>query len=268
LTRSIDLSGKFLTINGLSLRYVEYGAGRPLLLLHGLPAHHSADQWRSNFAQLATSGHRVYAIDLPGWGRSDAPSEFSFDGWVDTLRGFVDALQLEVVDLLGQSLGGWIAALFASQNPERVRRFAWLAQAGMNARAPKNAATFRLLTREALLEEYANDPAWPAIYETMMSNPEREAVYRRMLDYINTPDVRERYNIRSRLPHMTMPILFANGDSNRTIPVELTVEGFRLAPLGRLAIAVGGRAAGGGYNSTELVDAALRFFAAEHLTPA
>ena len=44
----------------------------------------------------------------------------------------------------------WIAGLFAHQYPELVRRYAWLAQAGMNPNAPMNSATFRLPTRENL----------------------------------------------------------------------------------------------------------------------
>jgi len=66
---------------------------------------------------------------------------------------------------------------------------------------------------------------------------------------------------------MKMPILFGNGDSNRAILVEFALEAFRLAPNGRLTVAVGGSAPGG-YNSPELVDAAIRFFEMAEVPPA
>jgi hypothetical protein len=73
--------------------------------------------------------------------------------------------------------------------------------------------------------------------------------------------------MRPRLPEMKMPILFGNGDSNRAIQVEYALEGMRLAPNGRLVVAVGGSAPGG-YNSPELVDAAVKFFLMDEVPPA
>jgi hypothetical protein len=67
-----------------------------------------------------------------------------------------------------------------------------------------------------------------------VSRPEREARCRELLDYTNSSEVRDTYSTRTRLPSMQMPILFGQGDSNRAIPVENMLEGFRLAPLGAL----------------------------------
>jgi pimeloyl-ACP methyl ester carboxylesterase len=266
MTLLYDLGSKFITVDGRKVRYIDAGSGPPLVLVHALGVQNSADQWLTNFDELTRVRH-VYALDLPGWGYSDPLPEPAFEGWVAAIKGVYDATGIGQADLLGQSLGGWIAGLFAYQYPELVRRYAWLAQAGMNPNAPMTSATFRLPTRENLEKLYATPALGGAIYDQMITNPDREAIFKKMLDYINADEIREGYGMRKRLPEMKMPILFGNGDSNRAIPIEHALEGFRLAPNGRLVVAMGGSAPGG-YNSAELVGDCIRFFLAEEIPPA
>lgn len=266
MTLRFDLVDRYVTVDGRKLRYLEAGQGRPLLLVHALSVQNSADQWLTSFDELSKVTH-VYAIDLPGWGLSDPLPEPSFPLWVEALKGFVDALDLGVIDVMGQSLGGWISGLFVHKYPQRVRRYVWLAQAGMNPDAPQSSASFRLPTREALERLYATPAMGNAIYDQMTSRPDREALFKRTLDYINDDKVRSEFSMRSRLPEMKMPILIGQGDANRAIPVEYALEAFRLAPLGRLTVAMGGSAPGG-YNSPELVAVAIKFLTMEEITPA
>ena len=66
--------------------------------------------------------YRVYAPDLRGHGRSDRPGDYSVELMEADVLGFLDALQLDRVDLIGHSMGGLVGYLLAGDHPERVRR--------------------------------------------------------------------------------------------------------------------------------------------------
>ncbi|MEL7333814.1 MAG: alpha/beta fold hydrolase, partial [Cyanobacteria bacterium J06560_2] len=59
---------------GYDIKYVAYGEGPPIVLIHGFGA--SIGHWRKNIPVLAAAGHRVYALDLLGFGDSDKPDLF------------------------------------------------------------------------------------------------------------------------------------------------------------------------------------------------
>ncbi|WP_327191515.1 alpha/beta fold hydrolase [Streptomyces xinghaiensis] len=91
----------------------------PLVLLHGLGE--SAADWDPVAAGFARHWH-VLAPDLRGHGRSDWPGEYTPEAMRDDVVGFLDALGLGRVDLIGHSLGGVVAYLLAAAHPERVGR--------------------------------------------------------------------------------------------------------------------------------------------------
>jgi pimeloyl-ACP methyl ester carboxylesterase len=99
--------GRFTASDGVAIHYEEVGAGRPLLLLHGLMAH--AGFWRGQLP-LADS-FRLIAPDLRGHGRSPAPpATVTVDRLVGDVAELVDALDLADAVVVGWSLGaalGW-----------------------------------------------------------------------------------------------------------------------------------------------------------------
>ncbi|WP_354698557.1 alpha/beta fold hydrolase [Paraconexibacter sp. AEG42_29] len=102
-----------------SVRYVDYGSGPPFLLVHGLGG--SWQTWLENIPALAGAGHRVVAVDLPGFGGSDvlAPGA-TFDAHSATLLALIDALALPPVIVVGHSMGGLATIRLALGAPERV----------------------------------------------------------------------------------------------------------------------------------------------------
>jgi pimeloyl-ACP methyl ester carboxylesterase len=103
---------------GREIRYYEVGEGPPLVLVHGVGG--DADQWAFCFESLAAS-HRVIAVDLLGFGRSDKPLiDYRIAGYVELLDRFLGVIDVRRPSLLGHSLGGWITAAFASCFPEKV----------------------------------------------------------------------------------------------------------------------------------------------------
>ncbi|MGC0422629.1 alpha/beta fold hydrolase [Embleya sp. AB8] len=112
---------RVVEIDGVRLVHDVRGAPEapPLVLLHALGE--DAAHW-ARIAEPFAEHWRVYAVDLRGHGRSDWPGDYSLELMRDDLRGFLDALDLDRVDLIGHSMGGIVAYLFAQEHPERVRR--------------------------------------------------------------------------------------------------------------------------------------------------
>ncbi len=109
-----------VTVDGhtMTLSWVEAGSGPPLLLVHGLMT--SAYSWRYVASTLAKS-YRVIALDLPGAGKSSAPSDLSQSpgSLAAVLDAFVQALDLKKVYVVGNSMGGYVALWWSLKYPER-----------------------------------------------------------------------------------------------------------------------------------------------------
>ena len=104
---------------------------RSVVLVHGLGGR--AEDWEKLAPYLAKAGYRVYLPDLPGFGQSDKPANFSYSVTDQSkiVAGFFDVLDLKQVDLGGWSMGGWIVQLVATKHPDRVRRLMLLDSAGL-----------------------------------------------------------------------------------------------------------------------------------------
>jgi esterase len=113
-------TSRHLEISGLKFHYLDWGGdGPPLVMLHGLTGH--AHTWDHTAAALSARYH-VYALDQRGHGDTGWASRYGIPAMVDDLTGFLDALQLPVVTLMGLSMGGIVAYQFTAAHPERVSR--------------------------------------------------------------------------------------------------------------------------------------------------
>ena len=143
-------AGNSVRVFGANLHYVDAGSGSVVVLLHGLAD--DVGVWESVMPALAAK-HRVIALDQIGFGRSDKPLlGYRAGTFVDFLDGFLNELKIDRASLVGNSLGGWIAANFALAHPERIDRLVLCDAAGyaalgknMNARALN---ALRLASRE------------------------------------------------------------------------------------------------------------------------
>jgi monooxygenase len=115
---SVPLRPRYLRIAGLRVSYVDTGSGPVVLLLHGLG--HSIHGWRKNIDPLARAGYRVMAIDLPGFGFSDSPEQYSLELYTTLLRDWLDLHCIDRAAVVGNSMGGLITASFAGIAPDRV----------------------------------------------------------------------------------------------------------------------------------------------------
>lgn len=90
-----------------------------MVLLHGLGSNGSS--WKA-VAEAFGESCRVYVPDMRGHGASDWPGVYSFELMRDDVLGFLDALGLDRVTLIGHSMGGSVALLFAEEYPDRIKR--------------------------------------------------------------------------------------------------------------------------------------------------
>ncbi|MBP2706859.1 alpha/beta hydrolase [Microbispora sp. RL4-1S] len=108
--------------NGIRTAYRVWGeeGSSPVVLLHALGE--DAAGWDRVASEIAAAGHRVYGPDLRGHGGSEWPGVYSLELMRDDVAALLDALGLDQVDLVGHSMGGAVAYLFAQAQPRRVRR--------------------------------------------------------------------------------------------------------------------------------------------------
>jgi pimeloyl-ACP methyl ester carboxylesterase len=107
---------------GIEFHVAEAGAGDDVVLcLHGWPQHWY--EWRHLLPALADR-HRVLALDLRGFGESDAPADgYEKEEMADDVLAVLDALGIERVKLVGHDWGGWIGFLLCLKAPRRFERF-------------------------------------------------------------------------------------------------------------------------------------------------
>ena len=212
-------------VRGRRVPFRVAGAGSPIVLVHGLAG--STRWWSRNLAALAAH-HRVYLVDLPGFGALRRHRErFVLGEAACWLRDWLAAVKIGPVDLVGHSMGGAIAAEFAASHPDAVRRLVLVAPAGLPlgrslpARLPGLAAFLRHTTPRFLpilaLDALRADPGtlWRA-----------------------TRDVISR-DVRSHLGAIAAPTLLVWGEHDTLVPTRLAPSFRDAIPGARLLILPG-----------------------------
>jgi triacylglycerol lipase len=102
---------KTISVFGQSIHYFDMGSGPVVVLLHGLGSR--KDDWLPVLEPMAQK-YRLVVPDQIGFGKSDKPLlDYSIQTYVDFLNEFLRQLKVEKASLVGESLGGWIAGLYA-----------------------------------------------------------------------------------------------------------------------------------------------------------
>ena len=96
------------------------GKGKPFVFLHGFLG--MSDNWKTLGTKFSEMGYEVHLIDQRNHGRSFHSDEFNYDVMVEDLKNYVETHQLEDIILLGHSMGGKTAMLFAVEHPDSVQK--------------------------------------------------------------------------------------------------------------------------------------------------
>ncbi|MET0614587.1 MAG: alpha/beta hydrolase [Thermoleophilaceae bacterium] len=239
---------KTIEIDGIPFNYVDIGSGdrEPVVFVHGLGG--QWQNWLENIPRLAES-RRVVAMDLPGFGLTPEAEDDEkititrYGRWVNELA---DRLELGKVDLVGNSMGGYIAAEVAIQFPERVSQLVLVSAAGISsaevapmpiltvgrvaaALASNSVTRYRRLaarpvTRHVSLALVARHPRLlkaDLAYEGFFKGggkPGFGDALRASLDY----------DFRDRLPDVKVPTLIVWGEKDSIIPTRDADEFERL----------------------------------------
>lgn len=233
------------------LRYHEAGDGPPLLMLHGSgPGVTGWRNYRGNLAVFAEQ-YRCLVLEFPGFGVSD---DFGGHPVIDaqgSVLQFVDALGLDRVDIIGNSMGGGVGINFAINNPDRVGRLVTIGGIGTNIFSPGPSEGIRLLqeftedpTRQRLvdwLHSMVYDPALVTdelIEErwALATDPETLAAARRMygkatfaamMEMMRTADFPLPWAVMHKL---TAPTLLTWGRDDRVSPLDMALIPMRTIP--------------------------------------
>ena len=233
---------------------VELGSGPPLLLIHGLSCWQS---WLENICFFARD-HRVIAMDLPGFGASQAPAEpISISGYARMLDTLCDELGVACAAVVGNSMGGFIGAELAIRFPARVERLCLAPAIGLNMEHVRRERRRTLANRVenilffglAWLSVRSDLPVRRAglrqkLLELIVAHPERLpgalvlAVIRatRASGFAAALDAITQYPIRDRLGEIVCPTLIVWGADDRLVPVSDATELEWLIPNSRKLI--------------------------------
>ena len=96
------------------------GEGKPFVILHGFLG--MGDNWKTLGSQFSEQGFQVHLVDQRNHGRSFHDDEFNYEVLVEDLKHYCDAYKLSEIVLLGHSMGGKTAMLFATLYPEIVSK--------------------------------------------------------------------------------------------------------------------------------------------------
>ena len=239
----IGATSDFIQIEGYRIHYYALGPadGPVVVLVHGLGGR--SEDWTNLAPYLANSGYRVYLPDLPGFGRSEKPANFSYSVSDQTkiVAGFFDALRLKQVDLGGWSMGGWIVQIVAREHPDRVRRLMLFDSAGLYFKPEWNLALFTPVSAAELAKFYAllmphppNVPGFVA-RDILRSSHEHAWVIHRAIDSMLTG----RDTTDKLLPDLKMPVLIEWGDVDQITPLSLGEKMHQLIPQSQMNVVSG-----------------------------
>lgn len=233
---------KDVSARGARIRFVEAGAGPPLLLVHDFAA--SRELWTAAVTRLAQR-FRVVAPDLPGFGASEKPDPqryaYGWDLFSDSLFDLIAALGLGRVHVCGHGMGGGVALSLAARNPALVHKLVLtsalvyppeehaLERAG---RVPViGGLLWRQLMGRALFRTYVESVLYSGasrippgrieeLYEAFNAPAGRQAAHATLLAIADTRP------LVARLPRVTSETLVIWGRDDELAPIE---HGRRLA---------------------------------------
>jgi pimeloyl-ACP methyl ester carboxylesterase len=246
--RTIDWQAHLhqVEIDGAPVNYVDIGSGDhpPVVFVHGLGG--QWQNWLENIPRAAQE-RRAIAIDLPGFGLSPMPhEEITIPGYGRTVNALCDRLGLGVVELVGNSMGGFISAEVAIQFPQRVDRLILVSAAGItsadldrrpiqtvgriatvltNWSAPLDRKiASRAKARHLALALVARHPSLlkaDLAYEGFFKGTGKPGFNDALLACLE-------YDFRERLPEIGVPTLIVWGEQDSIIPVKDADEFERL----------------------------------------
>lgn len=208
-------------IEGIDINYIIEGKGKNVLVLHG---------WGANIdtilpiVNILKEDFKVFAIDLPGFGKSQIPKEvFDSKDYARIVKGFIDKMKIDKVTLIGHSFGGKISILLGAYYPELIEKIVLIDSAGL---IPKRTLKYylKVYSFKVLRSIYKSIFFWQDNKNKM------ERFYKRFgsTDYKNADGIMRRIlvkvvneNLRPMLKNIQCPTLLIWGDEDKDTPLYM-----------------------------------------------
>ena len=232
---AIGVDGGFVRAGGHRIHYLVGGEGPPLLLVHGVAMR--AEDWSPVLRRLMRT-HRVYAPNLLGYGESDKPrdADYSVRTQAVLVRDFLDAMKLRDADVMGVSLGGWVALDFAAEHPERVRRLVLVSSAGLRHKTTLTERAFSANNldelRASLAKQSDNAGVIPTfvLRDLLRGSKQRAWIVRaQMRSALAGRDLMD-----GKLARVRMPVLLVSGTNDKIVPFDVSKNLQKELPQARL----------------------------------
>ncbi|MCL1913034.1 MAG: alpha/beta fold hydrolase [Eubacteriaceae bacterium] len=228
--------------------YHDYGAGEPVLLIHGSgPGVSSWANWGKVMPKLSAN-RRVLAIDMLGFGYTDRPegAEYTMAVWIKQAIDFIDAMGLGQVDLVGNSFGGALAIALAVEYPEKVRKLVLMGSMGVEfpitfgldsvwGYTPSLENMRALLDLFAYDREIINDDLAKMRYEASIL-PGFQESFSAMFPVPRQYWVESMARNEAKIPGIKHPALIIHGREDQVIPIDTSLKLFSLIEDAQLHI--------------------------------
>jgi pimeloyl-ACP methyl ester carboxylesterase len=238
--RFAGFHSEYVRVGPYRVHYFVGGHGTPLLLIHGLGAR--SEDWTPEMPTYAKNGFRVYAIDLLGCGRTDRPDiSYTIGQQADLIQGFLTTVHVEKADVVGWSMGGWVATEFALQHPQRVNRLVVMDSAGLKFKTdlspeilePNTVPQLKRLEVVLMAHQYYI-PGF--VQRDLLRAMERNrTVVHRTLESL----LHEEGDFAGRLGQLQMPALLVWGQQDELLPPSVGMQMHEAIPQSVLELYAG-----------------------------
>jgi len=213
-----DYSTSAVTVRGCRIRLMRAGAGEPLIYLHGA----SGASWLP-FLQRLTKNFDVIAPEHPGFGEADTPD------WLDNIHDLayfyldlLDELEIKDAHLVGNSLGGWIAAELAVRSTQHLASLTLAGSAGLYVPGVAQVDSFLTGDEQRLRDFfYDQDKAKEMIARVLSPDLEDTALKNRTtVAKLSWQPRSHDPDLHKWLHRIDVPTLLIWGDTDRLFPKE------------------------------------------------
>lgn len=230
---------RWVTVANRPINVIEMGEGPAMVFVHGLSG--SWPNWLEQLTVFA-QGHRVIAMDLPGFGHSPMPEEhITISVYARILDGLLETLGVDAATLVGNSMGGFVSAELAIAYPQRVERLVLVSAAGISTYRHRDVERIEPYLRR-IAPMIAVYTGWTAAKSDWVArrpglrnltlglvtrHPSRlpPALAAEQLRGAGKPGFMQAlranidYPVKERLPEIACPTLIVWGDEDKIIPV-------------------------------------------------